>query len=143
MSNQPAAAAKVASKQASEQEVKAPALTRDEMRAKLIGAKLKPESKIVTLFGVELELRQPTLKAIMKARDIADTAERAADMIIEYAYVPGTDEHVFEDTDREIILNWPFGEGLTEVNMVIADLTGIDIEGAMEDLKKDPFKDSS
>ena len=118
-------------------------LTRDELRAALLGKPAAPKSVLITVFGVEIELRQPTLAAIMKTREESGgTAARAVGMIIEYAYVPGTDDHVFEDTDRDQILQWPFGEDLTLINQSIADLTGIDITAAMEDLE-DPLGDSS
>ena len=123
-------------------EVPKVALTRDELRAILIGSTPKGKSKVVDVFGCTIELRQPTLAAIMKTREVADTAQRAVDMIIEYAYVPGTDEHVFEDTDSEFILRWPFGEDLTKINAAIAELTGIDIAAAEEALV-DPLAESS
>ena len=116
--------------------------TRDELRAILIGSTPKGKSKLVEVFGVKLELRQPTLAAIMKTRDVEDTAQRAVDMIIEYAFVPGTEEHVFEDTDSEFILRWPFGEDLTKINAAIGELTGIDIAAAEDDLK-DPLAELS
>ncbi len=116
------------------------ALTRDQLRAQLLGANQRSASKLITIYGVEIELRQPTLKAIMEARDEDNNAARAAGMIIEYAFVPGTDEHIFEDTDRDIILNWPYGEDLTALNIAIADLTGVDISAALEGLQ-DPLGD--
>ncbi len=116
-----------------------PQLTRDELRAALLGNAPKPDSTIIPMFGVDLELRQPSLGAILRARDEGDDATRAIDMIIEYAYVPGTDEHVFEDTDRDMIKNWPFGKDLTRLNAAIAELTGVDIDIAVEEIKSDPL----
>ncbi len=113
--------------------------TRDEIRAKLLGKTPLAESKMISLYGIEIELRQPTLEAILKSRDIDDNVARAVDMIIEYAYVPGTDDHVFETADREMILRWPFGKDLQTLNEAIADLTGVDIAAAMEDMKRDPL----
>lgn len=118
----------------------APYLTRDELRKALLGTAPKPESKVIKMFGVDLELRQPSLGAIMKSRDETDQVTRAIDMIIEYAYVPGTDDHVFEFTDRDVIKNWPFGKDLTRLNAAIAELTGVDIEAAVEGLRDDPLE---
>ena len=115
-------------------------LTRDQLRKALLGTAPKPESKIIEMFGVDLELRQPSLGSIMKARDETDQVTRAVDMIIEYAYVPGTDEHVFEFTDRDVIKNWPFGKDLTRLNAAIAELTGVDIEAATEGIRNDPLE---
>ena len=121
------------------QEKKAPAPTRDEIRAKLLGKTPLAETKMISLYGMDIELRQPTLEAILKSRDIDDNVARAVDMIIEYAFVPGTDDHVFETADREMILRWPFGKDLQTLNEAIADLTGVDIAAAMEDMKRDPL----
>jgi len=115
-----------------------PALTRDQLRAALISNTPEAESIAVTLFGVEIDLRQPSLASIMKAREQGDAATRAVDMIIEYAYVPGTDEHIFEDTDRDRILKWPFGKDLTVLNKAVADLTGVDLDAA-EAALQDPL----
>lgn len=121
------------------------ALTRDEIRAALIGKKHEIDTESMTLFGVEIELRQPTLKAILTAREEEDIEKRTTDVFIRYAYVPGTDELIFEDTDRQSILNWPFNNDLIEIQQKIAKLTGVDL-GALEieeELKSDPLEDSS
>ncbi len=123
------------------EETQAP-MTRDELRAELIGKKHKPERVAVTLFGCELEMQQPTLASILDARDDADERTRTADVFINYAYVPGTDERVFEEGDREVILGWPFGEELLEVQRVIVKLTGVDISNAEEAIAGDPLGDS-
>lgn len=122
---------------------KAPAPTRDQIRAKLIGSTPKGKTQMITLWGIDLELRQPTLASILRARDQGDDATRAVAMIIEYAYVPGTDERVFEDSDHNMILKWPFGEDLTKLNEAIADLTGVDIAAAVKEMEKDPLEGSS
>lgn len=118
-----------------------PGPTRDELRAKLLGSKVKPKFELIQLFGSEIELRQPSFGDLMKVRDIDDIATRAVEMIIQYAYVPGTSERVFEDTDRNVILGWPFGEDLVRVNTAIAKLTGVDIELAEDELSKDPLQE--
>ncbi len=113
--------------------------TRDEIRSKLLGNEVKPEFELITVFDTEIELRQPTFRDLMKVREIADTATRSVEMIVQYAFVPGTDERIFEAGDRETILNWPFGADLVKVNTSIANLTGIDIEAIEEELDKDPL----
>ena len=118
-------------------------LTRDQVRAQLIGKKHKPKSTLITLFGVEVELRQPTLAAILNAREEESEQKRTTDVFLNYAFVPGTDEKVFEEGDRDTILNWPFTEELVEVQIAIARLTGIDLGVAEEELKADPLEESS
>lgn len=122
-------------------EVKVP-LTRDQLRAALIGKKHAGRTEIVTLFGCEVELRQPTLKTILEAREEDDEKKRTTDVFINYAYVPGTDERIFEDTDRQRILEWPFSDDLIEVQMTIARLTGVDLATAEAEIKGDPLGDS-
>ena len=117
-------------------------LTRDQLRAALIGKKHKPERKRVTLFGVDIELQQPTLSSILEARGEQDERTRTADIFIRYAYVPGTDERVFEEGDREAILNWPFTQELIKVQNVIVELTGVNIGSAEEDIQSDPLSDT-
>lgn len=123
------------------QDKKALAPTRDEIRAKLIGSTPEGKSIMITLFGMELELRQPTLAAILEARDTGDEKTRAVNMIVEYACLPGTSDRVFEDTDHAQILKWPFGEDLTKLNEAIAELTGVDIETALKELERNPLGD--
>lgn len=116
---------------------------RDALRAKLLGQKKKPRVEIVKLFGEDVELRQPTLDSILSARETESTKERSVDMIIQYAYVPGTDLLVFEEGDKPDILSWPFGDDLLRVQKAIVALTGIDISEADKTLKKDPLEESS
>ena len=116
---------------------------RKALRDKLIGNKHIPAREVVTLFGCEIELRQPTLASILQSREEDDEQRRITDVFINYAYVPGTDEHVFEDGDRDVILNWPFTEELVQVQLVIAKLTGVDLGNAEEAIKEDPLDESS
>ncbi len=114
-------------------------VTRDEIRAVLLGKTPLAKSMLITVYGCEIELRQPTLASIMSTREIDDPKIRATEMIIKYAYVPGTDDYVFEDTDRDAILKWPFGEDLLTLQQAITELTGLDIDAAKEELGKDPL----
>ncbi len=130
---------KAAEAEVPEEELVTAPLTRDDLRGRLLGTKAKPKSEIVTLFGEEIELRQPSFGSMLDAREIADTKTRTIEMIVQYAYVPGTDEHIFEDTDRDMILGWPFGEEVLEIQNAIARLSGIDIEALEERLLRDPL----
>lgn len=114
-------------------------VTRDDLRAGLLGKAPAPRTKIMPLFGMEIELRQPTLSAILDAQDIVDTKIRTANMIIEYAYVPGTGEQIFDMADQDVILNWPFGEELVNIQVAIAELSGVDITGAEDELADNPL----
>ena len=118
-------------------------MNRDAIRKALIGTKHKGNSEIVKLFGVEIELRQPTLGAIIDARSDDDEKTRTTDIFINYSYVPGTDEKVFETTDRASILIWPFNDDILQVQIAITKLTGIDVSDAVEEINADPLEDSS
>ncbi|KKN66738.1 hypothetical protein LCGC14_0468490 [marine sediment metagenome] len=118
-------------------------LTRDDLRGRLLGTKAKPKIEMVTLFGEDVELRQPSFGSMLDAREIADTKTRTIEMIVQYAFVPGTNERIFEDTDRDVILGWPFGEDVLEIQNAIARLSGIDIEALEERLLRDPLSEQS
>ncbi len=115
---------------------------RDEIRSALLSTH-QPRSEKVTLFGQEIELRQPTLQDVMKAQDTSDPAERAADMIIQYAYVPGTDERIFDEGDRQTILRWPFGPEFTELQQAITRLTNVNLDEHEHELRSDPLDSES
>jgi len=118
---------------------------RNELRAKLLGSAPKPKSELVTLFGAEVELRQPTLATIMEMSDEVDSKQRSVDMFLRYAYVPGTNELVFEKTDAAVILAWPFGDDILAMQQAIGRLTGLKvaIEDAEVAMTEDPLDDSS
>ena len=118
-------------------------LTRDEMRAILLGKTPLAKSVTVHVFDMDMDIRQPSFKDMMSVREQGTEFEKAAEMIIKYAYVPGTDEKLFEETDRELILRWPFGPDLIMLQEAIADLTGIDIAAGEAKLGKDPLDVSS
>lgn len=117
-----------------------PKSARDELRSKLLSSH-KPKTELLTLFGVAVEFRQPTLDAILAARDNEDVKTRTVDMIIQYAYVPETNERVFEPADRDQILSWPFGEDMIKVQQAITILTGVDVGKAEKELKSDPLEE--
>jgi hypothetical protein len=116
--------------------------SRDQIRTKVFGV-LKPKSTMVTLFGAEIELHQPTLKSILEAQDTEDVMQRMIQMIVNYTYVPGTDEHIFDEADGPMILSWPFGDDLIRLQKAITDLTGLDITKAGEVLTKSPLEEQS
>jgi len=118
---------------------------RNELRAKLLGNAPKPKTELITLFGAEVELRQPTLATIMEMSDEADNKQRSVDMFLKYAYVPGTDELVFEKADSAVILNWPFGDELLAMQQAVGRLTGLNImvDEAEVAMVEGPLEESS
>lgn len=114
-------------------------MDRNALRGKLLGDRHLAEREPITIFGVDIELRQPSFGSILDARDEASEKQRIADMIVKYAYVPGTDEQLFEVTDIDTILNWPFGDDLLRLNTAIIKLTGIELVDAEGVLEKSPL----
>jgi len=105
---------------------------RDALRAKLFsGETSKPKTKDVIFFGQKIELHQPPVRLIlaMKNDPDADRASQMIDMVVKYAYVPGTDELVFDDSDKDTLLGMPFGGDFTRLSTAIAELTDIDFLG--------------
>lgn len=97
---------------------------RDALRAKLLATRAVTTRKL-TFFGEEIELRQMTLADVMKARDNPDEQLRLTDILIQYAYVPGTDEKVFEEGDTEVLLQQPFGQDFINLSNALTDLTQV------------------
>jgi hypothetical protein len=126
--------------------------TRESIRQKLLSSSnAKPKSKVISLFGVDVEVRQPTLRAMMEFKAIEENDVRVTTVIIRYCYVPGTQELVFEESDADMILEWPFGEDITRLNAAVAELTGVDIQQPtigidaskqVKEVKDDPLSDS-
>lgn len=115
----------------------APVLSRDEMRAKIFSA--KPAFEIVDdFYGVRLELRQPSLAIALEARNQGET-EAVFQMLLNYAFVPGTNEKVFEPTDVDMLRDLPFGPAMTDLMGKVNKLLGID-EATVAELLKDATK---
>lgn len=108
-------------------------LSRDEMRAKIFGA--KPKSVIVEdFFGVDLELRQPSLEVALNQRDTTDK-DRVYFMLTQYAYVPNTNEKLFDPEDVDSMRELPFGPEFTSLMDKVNSLLGVkpeEVEAAVK-----------
>lgn len=102
---------------------------RDSLRTDLFKRK-KFKSKTVDLFGTTIELRQPSIGQISEMDETTDTQTALVKTLVQYAYVPGTDTRVFEDADKDVILSWPVGPWVRDLNEAIAELTTIDVQDA-------------
>jgi hypothetical protein len=101
---------------------------RDEMRAKLLATK-RPKSVPVDFFGETIELRQPTLGDILKARDNTDRTAAVIDILVSYSYIPETDEKIFESGDADALLSMPFGGDFIAVTKALETLTAVNFLG--------------
>lgn len=100
--------------------------TRDTIRAAIFNA--KPESACIEFFGNEIELRQPTMGVVMNLRKMEEV-DQTTQMLINYAFVPGTNDAVFEPEDEDGIRGIPFGPDMNRLLEAINKLLGISVEG--------------
>lgn len=98
---------------------------RDAIRAAFFN--LKPVHKLIEFNGMEMELRQPPMEAVMLAAEKEDRKATLTYMLINYCYVPGTEEKVFEAADADAIGQVPFGKDWINLSTAIADLTSVDM----------------
>ena len=98
-------------------------LTRDEMRAKIFGAAPKSEP-VEDFFGTDIELRQPTLQVALSQRG-ASEEDRLYFMLTDYAFVPGTQQKLFDIEDVEQIKQLPFGPEFTRLMDAVNKLLGV------------------
>jgi hypothetical protein len=90
----------------------------------------KPRTVLIKIFDQEVEVRQPTVAAITRMTQRADRQHAIVSILIEYCYVPSTNDRVFSEDDRDMILDLPTGQWLTDLNAAVADLTGVDVKAA-------------
>lgn len=97
---------------------------RNQLRAKLLQTRV-PKKKLITFFGEQIELRQPSLGDILDVRDEEDRSKAMIRTLVQYAYVPGTDERVFEDGDEDSLRAQPWGADFNVLAEAIKDLTNV------------------
>jgi hypothetical protein len=109
------------------------ATSRDKMRASIFKDENKrPASSVITLFGEQVEIRQPTLAIINKIGRLTVDPKipGIVRVLIEYCYIPGTDEKVFDQADAEQLASMPTGQWLHDFNREVEKLTGVDVKVA-------------
>lgn len=104
---------------------------RDDIRTAILTA--KPKTKIITVFGIEVELRQSAVGELMADAGTdpevrLDKADAFAHLLIRSCYVPGTNEKVFDEADVDALKQIPFGPELTTLQSAINDLLGVDVQ---------------
>ncbi len=102
-------------------------VTREDIRAKIFSSK-KFKSKVITLFGAKVEIHQPNLGAILQYKEEQDRQSALMDLLIGYCFIPGTDQKIFEEADKDTVMNMPFDDSILELNAAVEELTGLDIE---------------
>lgn len=120
---------------------------RDAIRAKIFSSDTF-KSTPVTAFGVKIEIRQAALGRVLdlQAKLESDRSSAISQALIEFCFVPGTDEQIFDDEDVQAILKLPFGEEFQKIQDVISKIMNIDIgeaEGNLEETSDDTTSTSS
>lgn len=116
---------------------------RDDIRKALLDA--KPLSRIVTIYGQKVEIRQSRIGAVLSSIE-DDTGEPKkisrkmafAQLLIAHCYVPGTQEKVFDDADQEVLMEMPFGPDTMALQNAIQDLMGINVETEVKNSAETP-----
>ena len=113
---------------------------RGEIRTQILsGNQDKFESKILPLFGAKVEIRQPTLAAILAYQKAIGEDEIAfVRLMIDFCFVPGSKEKVFEEADKESLLQMPFTKELQDFILEITALMGVQVEVAEGNLESNP-----
>lgn len=104
---------------------------RDQLRGAIFNSEnSKPKSKVIEFFGQQIEVRQPPVGALMDMREGAkdrDSKEQLIAMLMNWVFVPGTDEKLFEPADQDQLLAMPFGTDFTRVSNAVTELTDVNI----------------
>jgi hypothetical protein len=79
----------------------------------------------VEFFGAQIELRQASFGDIIRMREGDDREAAVIHNLINYAYIPGTDEKVFEEGDAESFKEMPFGADFIRVSQAVEELTEV------------------
>lgn len=105
-----------------------------DMKARMFSAQNKMrKSEKVVFFGEEIEIKQSSLGQVVEManmRDEDDDQGVAIYVLLNYAYVPGTEDRVFETADVEQLKSMPFGDDFNRVIDSWRRITGIKIEAA-------------
>lgn len=97
---------------------------RDRIRGKVFGS--TPNFDTVEFNGSKIEIRQPTLGEIFQIQQAGadDILQSTITMLIKYCFVPGTNERVFEEADRDQLAQLPFNVDLQRLSKSLNALVG-------------------
>lgn len=101
-------------------------MSKNTIRTAIFAAK-QFKSKVINIFDEDIEIKQPSIGQLLDLTSGEDKEKQklaVAQILINYAYVPGTDEHVFEPTDYDSIVNLPSGKWVGEVITAWTELVG-------------------
>lgn len=94
--------------------------TRDSLRASIFSSENSRCKRVpITLNGAELELKQPTIDEVIKLQDRPEASARVAIILINHAFIPGTEDKVFDDADYDSLAALPYTPELTAIQEVL------------------------
>jgi len=107
---------------------------RDTLRAKLLATR-KPATKEIEFLGETIELRQMTVGAVMaSAAETEDSKQESLiKALIQFAYVPGTDEPLFEEADKDALMLQPWDKSFTDLMNAMTEMTSINFTDKKND----------
>lgn len=112
--------------------------TRDEIRQTIFNStKAKPRSKIVQFMDAEIELRQPAMSVIMEMQQ-SEMETNLVSMLMQYCYVPGTEERLFDEIDYEALVKLPMNDDFQRLGVALTEMTGMDIKVASKNSEETP-----
>jgi len=106
---------------------------RDDIRKALLSGKSEFKSKSVTVCGIDVEVRQPSVKSrrdLMKRATnedgVIDTGEFLVWSVIFNTFVPDSKELVFEPADYDALVEKPVGGFMDGIAEVAAEMMNVD-----------------
>lgn len=111
-----------------EQAARPKKLSRDEIRASIFSSEYSvPKVERIDFNGVQIELRQPLVKGFMDQQG-GENREFFARFLIDNAYIPETDEKVFDVADRDVLLEMPMNSSWSRAVQAIQVLIDIKVD---------------
>lgn len=107
---------------------------RNKIRERIFSSEQSRAKKLaISFFGTQIELRTPAVGKFLgsisqNADDGSNDQIRLVKLLIENAYVPDTDELVFNMADYESLVALPFNNDMALVVKTINELTGVDLK---------------
>lgn len=104
------------------------------LKARIFASKNKQlKTKLVDFFGEQIEIRQASLARVLKLgedEDDGDAKTTALFVLLNYAYVPGTELPLFDLSDIEQLKTMPYGEDFTRCIEAWMEISGVKVEEA-------------
>ena len=115
-------------------------MTARDLKSLIFSAESKRlKSRVIKFFGgVDIEIRQPSLKSITEMQSGDTNIAAAVYVLLNFTYVPGTDLKVFDEMDIEKLESLPFGVELQLLMDTWREISGIKVEEAEKNSKASP-----